>query len=344
MNDPHSALPPVGVTMGCPAGVGPELVLRLFEREQLTAGVAPFVVLGDPGVLRRSADELAVECRINNWQPGDEPAGDRLNVLACSALELSRFTWGRPNLATGKAMARYIKEAVRGIAEGKLSAMATCPIAKINLQQAGYPYPGHTEMLAALCHSSQFAMMMAAADLKVCLATIHQPLDRVAALLTVEGLGSLLELIHASLQRDFALATPRIAVAGLNPHAGEGGLFGDAEQKVIGPAVEQARRRGIEVDGPLPPDTVFYKAVCRKDYDAVLAMYHDQGLIPFKLLHFEDGVNVTLGLPIVRTSVDHGTAYDIAGRGLASYQSLLAAVRMAAEIAGNRRSYDEGLQ
>ncbi|MEJ2689335.1 MAG: 4-hydroxythreonine-4-phosphate dehydrogenase PdxA [Deltaproteobacteria bacterium] len=341
MNDRNLEMPPVGVTMGCPSGVGPEIVLRLFEREQLAARVSPFVVLGDCGVLQRCAEELAIPCKIKAWNPGEGPSPRRLNVLACSALDLSDFAWGRPNLATGKAMARYIEEAVRLIGEGRLSAMATCPIGKKTLQQAGYSYPGHTEMLATLCHSQNYAMMMAAADFKVCLATIHQPVNRVAELLSVEGLCNLLELIHDSLKRDFAVASPRIATAGLNPHAGENGLFGDEEQRIISPAVAQARSKGLEVDGPLPPDTVFYKTVRQKSYDAVLAMYHDQGLIPFKLLHFEDGVNVTLGLSIVRTSVDHGTAYDIAGRGLASYRSLLTAVQMAADIAVNRRTYGE---
>jgi 4-hydroxythreonine-4-phosphate dehydrogenase len=149
-------MPPVGITMGCPAGVGPEIVLRLFEREQLLERVPPFVVLGEAGVLQRCAEELAIPCKIEAWQPGKEPARDRLNVLACSALDLADFAWGRPNLATGKAMARYIEEAVRLISEGSLSAMATCPIAKKTLQLAGYTYPGHTEMLAALCHSSQY--------------------------------------------------------------------------------------------------------------------------------------------------------------------------------------------
>lgn len=341
MKNSHPPIPPVGVTMGCPAGVGPEIVLRLFVREQLAAKLPPFVVLGDPGVLRRCAEELGVRCVINDWRPGEELARERLNVFTCSALESADVSWGRPNMATGRAMGHYIEEAVRLIGAGALAAMATCPIAKKTLQQAGYAYPGHTELLAALSHAPQYAMMMAAADLKVCLATIHQPVNRVAALLSVEALVRLLSLTHASLQRDFALAAPRIAVAGLNPHAGESGLFGDEEQKIIAPAVSLARGKGIKADGPLPPDTVFYKAVRERSHDAVLAMYHDQGLIPFKLLHFEDGVNVTLGLPLVRTSVDHGTAYDIAGRGLASHQSLLAAVRMAADIAANRRRFDE---
>lgn len=338
MSSANLPKPPVGVTMGCPAGVGPEIVLKLFAQEQLADRLPPFVVLGDRGVLTRCAGELAIDCEINDWQPGDKLKKNRLNVLSCSALGSADFSWGRPTVATGKAMARYIEEAVRLIGEDKLAAMATCPIAKKTLQQAGYSYPGHTEMLAILCHASQFAMMMAGTEMKVCLATIHQPVKQVAALLNVDMLCRLLELTAASLSRDFGVTAPRIAVAGFNPHSGEHGLFGDEEQTIIAPAVEQARSRGVAADGPLPPDTVFYKAVRLKSYDAVVAMYHDQGLIPFKLLHFEDGVNVTLGLPIVRTSVDHGTAYDIAGRGLASYQSLLAAVRMAEEIAANRRS------
>ena len=233
-------------------------------------------------------------------------------------------------------MGRYIEEAVRGILGGELSAMVTCPIAKKTLQLAGYSYPGHTEFLAALCRTDEYAMMLASDTLKVSLATIHAPLRQVPSLLRADAIYRLIRLTADSLRRDFAIAVPKIAVAGLNPHAGEEGLFGREEEEIIAPAVKKARAAGYAVQGPLPPDTVFYKAVQERCYNAVICMYHDQGLIPFKLLHFRDGVNVTLGLPIVRTSVDHGTAYDIAGKGVASYESLAAAYRMARQIAVNR--------
>ncbi|HSH14188.1 MAG TPA: 4-hydroxythreonine-4-phosphate dehydrogenase PdxA, partial [Desulfurivibrionaceae bacterium] len=242
--------------------------------------------------------------------------------------------------ATGRAMIDYIEEGVRLCRSGVLAGLVTCPIAKVALKMAGSHDPGHTEMLARLTAADEFAMMMAGGRLRVTLVTIHVGLGRVVGLLSPERIFRLIELTGRSLQRDFALAQPRLAVAGLNPHAGEAGMFGDEEERLIGPAVTRAAAAGWRVTGPLPPDTVFHKAAAGA-FDAVICMYHDQGLIPFKLLHFEDGVNVTLGLPMVRTSVDHGTAYDIAGRGVASPVSLDAAFRLAGEIAGNRRRFAE---
>jgi len=217
-----------------------------------------------------------------------------------------------------------------------MDAMVTGPIAKSALHAAGYPFPGHTEMLASLCRTTDYAMMMAGDRLRVSLVTIHTPLAEVAAMLDQQGVFRLIRLTHHALVRDFGISRPRIAVAGFNPHAGEGGLFGDEEGRKISPAVSRAIAAGWQVAGPLPPDTVFYRALSG-EFDAVVCMYHDQGLIPFKLIHFVDGVNVTLGLPIVRTSVDHGTAYDIAGKGLANPASLGAACRLAALMVANRR-------
>ena len=244
------------------------------------------------------------------------------------------MSWGQPDLVTGRVMGQYIIDAVSLIGARHCSALVTCPISKKSLQQAGYSYPGHTEMLAALTDTRQVRMMMAGPSLKVVLVTIHEPLRRVCELLTRQEIGNCIKMTRIALQQDFAIANPRIAVAGLNPHSGEDSLFGDEEARIIAPAVAENSVQG-DVSGPWPPDTVFYKAAAGQ-FDAVIAMYHDQGLIPFKLLHFHDGVNVTLGLPLVRTSVDHGTAYDIAGRNLADPTSLLAALTMAQTIAANR--------
>ncbi|EKD38515.1 MAG: hypothetical protein ACD_75C00708G0007, partial [uncultured bacterium] len=199
----------------------------------------------------------------------------------------------------------------------------------------GYSFPGHTEMLASLTGAADFAMMMAGTRLKVTLVTIHRPLREVAAALSIDGILNLIHITHQALMIDFDIARPRIGVAGLNPHAGEGRLFGSEEELVIAPAVARAQAGGMNVQGPYPPDSIFVKAASGA-FDAVVCMYHDQGLIPFKLLHFADGVNVTLGLPIVRTSVDHGTAYDIAGKGLASHRSLAEAIALAGTISKNR--------
>jgi 4-hydroxythreonine-4-phosphate dehydrogenase len=324
--------------MGCPVGIGPEVIIRFHQQITGGRGHCP-VVLGDPGVLERCADDLAVAIDIVAWQPGDEVRDQVLNVLPLSDLGRN-LSWGKPDLATAKAMARYIEEAVRLIDLGVLAGMVTCPITKSALHMAGYQYPGHTEMLADLCGADRYAMMMAGERLRVTLVTIHVGLAEVAELLTVDKIADLIDLTARSLRDDFGLENPRLAVAGLNPHAGEGGMFGREEERLILPALVKARTKGWQVDGVFPPDTVFNRAVAGQ-YDAVVCMYHDQGLIPFKLLHFEDGVNVTLGLPIVRTSVDHGTAYDIAGHGKANPASLRAAFDLAGRIADNRRRFAE---
>ena len=336
-----SALP-LAITMGCPAGIGPEIILRHWLAREV--GTPPTVVVGDPLVLDHCARQLALPVPLAPWQPGTQLRDDALNVLAVGRLE-SPPAWGRPTPASGRAMGQYVVEAVVLVQAGQLAAVVTCPIGKDMLNAGGFPYPGHTEMLAALCKSSDYAMMMAGSRLRVVLATIHRPLAGVAAALNRPELVRLLKLTARSLRLDFALARPRIAVAGLNPHAGEGGMFGREEAEIIAPAVREASAAlagDVELVGPRPPDTVFHQAAAGH-YDAVLAMYHDQGLIPFKMLHFKDGVNVTLGLPLVRTSVDHGTAYDIAGRGLADPASLAAACRLAAAMVEYRRLKPEPL-
>jgi len=325
---------PLGVTMGCPVGVGPEILLKFFKLQEKSQ--TPVVVIGDIGVLEHAAATLDMSCKIVPWSPGEGIRPETLPVFPVSSLPVSELHWGQPTVKTAQAMVSYIEQAVKMIGQQKLSAMVTCPISKIALKQTGSPYPGHTEMLAALTGTKRFRMMMAGSRLNVVLVTIHEPLAQVSNLLNQEEILDCIEMTTTALQRDFGLSSPRIAVAGLNPHSGENGMFGDEEEDCIAPAIARYTGPGI-ISGPWPPDTVFHKAAAG-DFDAVIAMYHDQGLIPFKLLHFQDGVNVTLGLPIVRTSVDHGTAYDIAGRGLADCASLAAAVKMASSIVTNRLS------
>ncbi|MCF6186410.1 MAG: 4-hydroxythreonine-4-phosphate dehydrogenase PdxA, partial [Desulfobulbaceae bacterium] len=290
---------------------------------------------GDFGVVKHVAVELGYESTLIPWQPGDPVQSGTLPIYSVSDVPVQELTWGRPNLKTSRAMVACIEQAVQLIEQKKLAGMCTCPISKISLKQIGSPYPGHTEMLAALTGiKKRFRMMMAGGRLKVGLVTIHESIARVSGLLSKEEILDCIEMTVKTLQGDFGLASPKIGVAGLNPHSGESGMFGHEEEDLIAPAVAEYAGPAT-VSGPWPPDTVFYRAVSG-DFDAVVAMYHDQGLIPFKLIHFHDGVNVTLGLPIVRTSVDHGTAYDIAGRGLAQSSSLEAAVNMAFEIIANR--------
>lgn len=339
MVDAAENIKPLGITMGCPVGVGPEILLRFFATPGAMNGAA--VVVGDAGVLRRVAAHLGIDVTVEVWQPGQDVPFGVVPVLSLSDLAETDCSWGQPNQLTGRAMGRYIEETVRLVREGVLSGMVTCPIAKSALNAAGYNYPGHTEMLAELTATDDFAMMLAGERLRVTLVTIHCALEKVVGLLSVEAVERLIRITGRALRDDFGIKTPRIAVAGLNPHAGEGGMFGDEEARCIAPAIKKAESEGWQVEGPFPPDTVFFKAA-NGDFDAVVCMYHDQGLIPFKLLHFADGVNVTLGLPIVRTSVDHGTAYDIAGKGIASPASLAAAVGVAATIVENRQRLERG--
>jgi 4-hydroxythreonine-4-phosphate dehydrogenase len=330
----------IAITMGCPVGIGPEIILRFLARKKLPHSFLP-VVIGDIAVLQRIAQELGIEVEIIAWQPGKQFDTGKIQVIepereAGYELQSKGLVWGVPGRETGQAAAAYIMESVRLVRQGELAAVVTCPIAKYALNLAGYNFPGHTEMLAALCDTKNFGMMMAGNRLKVALVTIHTPLALVAEKLNEPEIRRIITLTAETLVQDFALARPRIAVAGLNPHGGEAGLFGREEENIIAPAIAGSFSEKWEVAGPLPPDTVFKMAVDGK-YDAVVAMYHDQGLIPFKIVHFEDGVNLTMGLPIVRTSVDHGTAYDIAGKGLASDSSLAAAFSLAARIINNRR-------
>ncbi len=326
--------------MGCPAGIGPEIILRYLAETTPSPSIQP-IIIGDIGVLARTAAALKLPVPLLSWQAGMVLPSGATPVVEVSSLAANMVQWGYPNKITGRAMAKYIETGVALHQEGVLQGLTTCPISKLSLNSAGYNFPGHTEMLADLTKSTNYAMMMAGTRLRVTLVTIHRPLRQVAQNLSIPAILRLIRLTSAALTIDFGINRPRLAVAGFNPHAGEHGLFGNEEEMFIAPAIDQGRQQDIDVSGPYPPDTIFYKAAAG-EFDAVVAMYHDQGLIPFKLLHFDDGVNVTLGLPIVRTSVDHGTAYDIAGKGRASHRSLAEAVRLAASISRNRTVFQAG--
>jgi 4-hydroxythreonine-4-phosphate dehydrogenase len=309
---------PIAISLGDPAGIGPEIVVRaLAERPD-----GDVLVFGDPGLLARAARAAGVA----------PPTPGR--VRAVTALAADEVTPGRPNDASARAQLAYLTAAVDAALAGEVRALVTAPISKEWIARAGFSFPGHTEYLAARAGVSEFAMMLAGPTLRVTVATTHVRLSDVPRLLTVDGIASTIWLTADGLVRRFGIAAPRVAVAGLNPHAGEAGRFGDEEDRLVRPAIEKARARlaaaglGATVDGPLVPDSVFRQAATGA-YDAVVALYHDQGLIPLKLLHFDDGVNLTLGLPFVRTSPDHGTAYDIAGTGRARAQSFLAALDLA---------------
>lgn len=317
--------------MGDPAGVGPEVILKAL---QVPLPGCRVIVLGDLAVLRETATRLGSAPCPYPWQLGDALPTDAqcLPVLALSRLAQTERIPGQPTRAGGDASYRYVESGVRLTLDGTLDGLVTAPISKALWQAAGHAYPGHTELLAALTDTAEVRMMLAGKQLRVILVTTHLPLAQVPRALSCERIEKTITVAATHLQHFYGLPQPRLAVAGLNPHAGEAGAFGDEEQRLIQPAVERARSAGCNVVGPLPADTVFVRAV-RGEFDAVVCQYHDQALIPLKLLAWEDGVNVTLGLPIIRTSPDHGTAFDIAGHNKASPRSMQAALGLAAEMA-----------
>ncbi|NIO09284.1 MAG: 4-hydroxythreonine-4-phosphate dehydrogenase PdxA, partial [Deltaproteobacteria bacterium] len=275
---------------------------------------------------------------LKPWQVG-EPLpriSSAVPVLSLTNLSTKESRPGRPSRACGEAVYRYISTAVKLILHSDADAMATAPISKKVLQLAGHRYPGHTEMLADMTRTNDFRMMLLGKKLKVVLVTVHLPLAKVSKVITRKNVRVTLELTHKSLRDRFGIPRPRLAVAGLNPHAGEEGIFGHEERRAIHPAIKDVHRKGIRAYGPFAADSVFYQAAQGK-YDAVICMYHDQGLGPLKLLHFVDGVNLTLGLPIVRTSADHGTAYDIAGKNKADGSSMTEAILLASKLARGKK-------
>ena len=327
-----NSLNPFVITMGCPAGVGPEIIIKALASKPDWLNPAKIVVIGDLAVMERAQKICSSSLEINKWKPGQPLKSGALNLLETTQLDLTQIPFGKPSKETGLASYKYIVKAIEFCKKGLFSAIVTAPISKIGLKLANINYPGHTEILAEKSNAKEYGMMMAGPRLKVVLTTIHCPLSEVAGLISKENIVKKLVLMNHSLHHDFGIKRPKIGVAGLNPHAGEQGTIGKEEQEIIYPAIQEAQAKGINCIGPYPPDTIFFHG-SQGEYDAILCMYHDQGLIPFKLLHFWDGVNVTIGLPIIRTSVDHGTAYDIAGTGKANPASLIEAVNVASHMA-----------
>jgi 4-hydroxythreonine-4-phosphate dehydrogenase len=328
--------PFIGITMGDPSGIGPEIIMKALCDPELCLLCHP-VVLGDRMILE-SAKPAGVRADVIEITHPREAQGSPgvIHVIPTSFLDTASITIGKGVPSGGKAMMEAIDKAVDMAMEGELDAMVTCPINKALMHEAGFPYEGHTQYIAERSHTEHIVMMLAGGNFRVTLATIHCALKEVPSRLDLLGIYRTITITYNALQRDFAISKPRIAVAALNPHGGEESLFGAEEETLIRPAVQMARSEGYRVDGPFPADTLFQK-VQAGQFDAVVAMYHDQGLIPLKLLHFSHAVNVTLGLPIIRTSVDHGTAYDIAGKGIADPSSLKEAIRMAVILSTNRK-------
>lgn len=324
-------LPIIAITMGDPSGIGPEIIIKALQSPDIAEICVPLVI-GDKSALERALSVCHSTLTIREVTAAEDarniPAGG-ICLLALSQLTEADMTYGAPSVAAGDAVYRYICHAAHLCLNGQIAAMATAPISKEAMHRAGHNYPGHTELLAELCGTDNFVMMLAGDILRVSLVTIHEALSNVPHLVTFEQVLKTIRITSEGVARLTGKRSPKLAVLALNPHCGEGGKFGTEEMEIIGPAVKAARQEGINVEGPLSADTLFHFAQ-QGAYDGVVAMYHDQGLIPLKMLHFDDGVNITLGLPIIRTSVDHGTAYNLAGTGKASEKSLLAAIRMAA--------------
>jgi len=328
---------PLALSLGDPAGIGPEIILKAWRA--LKASGPPFVVIGDASVLASAAGPGgALIATLRDPARAAASFADALPVLnqplGCMV------TPGRPSTEWAAAIIQWIETGARLALSGDAAGLVTAPIAKAPLYEAGFRFPGHTEFLGDLAPTPSGrpkgpVMMLAAGDLRVSLVTIHEPLSRIPSLLNHDAIVNVARVTAAALRNDFGIASPRLAVAALNPHAGEGGALGREEATLIAPAVATLQSLEIDASGPYPADSLFHSEA-RRRYDAVICMYHDQALIPVKMLDFWGGVNITLGLPIVRTSPDHGVGYDIAGKGLARADSLIAALRLAAEIAERR--------
>jgi 4-hydroxythreonine-4-phosphate dehydrogenase len=330
-----TATAPLAVTMGEPAGVGGELSLKAWKARR--SGSRPFFVLDDPDRLAALADRLGIDVPLREISGPGEAASAFSSGLPVLAVRLhAPSTPGRPDVANAASTIEAIERAVRFAQEGLVAGIVTNPIQKKTLQDAGFRHPGHTEFLAELAGGVDVAMMLACPQLRVVPVTIHLSLADAVRALDGEAIVRAGRITALGLRTLFGIERPRLAVAALNPHAGEQGAMGDEERRIIVPAIEALRREGIEASGPAPADTLFH-AAARPAYDVALCMYHDQALIPIKTIDFAGGVNVTLGLPFVRTSPDHGTALDIAGSGRADPTSLLAAIDMADDMARRRR-------
>jgi 4-hydroxythreonine-4-phosphate dehydrogenase len=330
-----SGKPVVGITMGDASGVGPEVIAKCLSDRDLYEACSPLVI-GDADVMGEAISIFGIDLKVNAIKDPDEALFKfgTVDVLDLDNLDIVDFVKGKISTAAGKASVEYIEKAVQLALSGKIDAIATAPISKEAVNRAGYSYPGHTEMLASFTKCEDCAMMLVSGPLRVVHVSTHVPLLEACRRVTMPNVLRTILITNESMKR-LGFRSPKIAVAGINPHAGEGGLFGKEEIQEISPAVMEARNRGIDVSGPYPADTIFLRA-SRGEFDVVVAMFHDQGHIAVKMLGLEEGINITIGLPVVRTSVDHGTAYDIAWKGVADPRSMKKAVKAAAEMASRK--------
>ena len=338
--------PILAITMGDPAGIGPEIIIRSLERDEPYEQCRPLVT-GDAAVMEYAAKQLNSPLKIRAIKEVGEARFERgvIDVIDLHCIDMSTFQQGKVAVQCGNAAFLAVRKAIDLAMADEVDGTVTAPLNKEALNFAGHHYDGHTEIYATFTHTKKYAMLLADENLRIIHVSTHVPLRKACDLVKKDRIMDVTDLIYdACLQ--FGIEHPRIGIAGLNPHASDGGLFGDEEAKEITPAVEALRAKGYDVEGPVPPDTLFAKAKCGK-YDGCVAMYHDQGHIPFKVVGFKwdkatgkmstaKGVNITLGLPIIRVSVDHGTAFDVAGKGVASPEAMLLSIEYASKMAVNR--------
>ncbi len=320
----------IAITMGDSGGIGPEIILKALTLPDVRKICMP-IVIGDINVIESAKKLLRLSTKLKVIKSINEvkPAEDIIHIIHQSNSVKDKIL-SKPTLESGRACILFIKKAVELALNKEVDAIVTAPISKESLKMAGSKWHGHTEMLANLSGTKDYAMMLAGGLLRVILVTIHVALRNVPDLITRKKILKTINLAKKACDM-FSIKNPKIAVAGLNPHAGESGIFGDEEIKKIIPAIKDARKEGIEVKGPYPPDTIFHKAY-KREVDIVVCMYHDQGLIPLKMIAFDKGVNITVGLPFVRTSPDHGTAYDIAWKGIANPSSMIEAIKLGVKL------------
>lgn len=324
--------PVIGITIGDAAGVGPEIIAKALAEKEVYDICRP-VVIGDLSIMKRAVTIVGngLTCRaIDDVLNGGYEFG-QIDVIDLHNLP-EDLPFAQVDPRAGKAAYTYVETAVNLALAGKIAAIATAPLNKDAMNQGGCHFPGHTEILAHLSNTKNYAMMLTGGSLRVIHVSTHLSLRQACEKVKKERVLKVIQLADQAMKK-IGIKEPRIAVAGLNPHSGEGGLFGTEEIEEIIPAIESAKTLGLNVTGPVAPDTVFYRAAVKKDFDIVVVMYHDQGHIPLKVLGFEEGVNITVGLPFIRTSVDHGTAFDIAGKGMANHMSMLESIRLAALMA-----------
>jgi 4-hydroxythreonine-4-phosphate dehydrogenase len=329
INSRKRKTPLLAISMGDPAGIGPEVVLKSIATVVARDAAPEFVVIGDLEVMREAGRRVDDSPALLEWHPGAPLPSQGLAVLPLTKLAPEARVPGQPSVEGGDASFRYVEAGARMARDGDVDALVTAPISKQWWDRAGHHFPGHSEAMAKIGRAKNWRMMFAGSELRLALVTVHVGLAQVPHLLNQKNVFDTIAILDRHMRENEGAGHPRIGVLGFNPHGGENGLFGDEETRVIAPAIARARKRGIDAYGPLPPDTAFVRHGGRFGFDAAVTMYHDQGLIALKTLEFDRAVNVTIGLPFIRTSPDHGTAFDIAGRGAANPSSMISAIEYA---------------